>query len=169
MKSVIFLLLGACLFTFAAGEVSAQKKTVILLRHAEKDLSPEQNSSDPELSAAGKERAQRLIKALKKYRPFAIYSSDYKRTRATVAPLAEKYKINVQIYDPRKLNDIAAAVRGSNARRIVVVGHNTTTAALTNLLIGEKKFKDLLETEYDKIFILKFKKGQLRRVELAEY
>jgi len=169
MKSIIFLLLGACLFTFAAGEVPAQKKTVILLRHAEKDLSPEQNSSDPELSAAGKERAQRLLRALKKYRPFAIYSSNYIRTRATAAPLAEKYKITVQIYDPRKLSDIAAAVTESNARRIVVVGHNNTTSALTNLLIGEKKFKDLLETEYDKIFILKFKNGSLRRIEMVEY
>ena len=161
MASSLFVLLG--------GEASAQKKTVILLRHAEKDLSPEQNSSDPELSAAGKERAQRLIKAIKKYKPYAIYSSDYKRTRATAAPLAEKSKIAVQIYDARKMNDIFAVVKESKARRLVVVGHNNTTPALTNLLIGENKFKQLLETEYDKIFILKFKNGRLKRIELREY
>ncbi|HEV7643536.1 MAG TPA: phosphoglycerate mutase family protein [Pyrinomonadaceae bacterium] len=169
MKIILTLMLGAGLFVFLGGEARAQKKTVILIRHAEKDLSPEQNSSDPELSAAGKERAQRLPKAIKKYRPYAIYSSNYKRTRATAAPLAEKYKIEAQIYDPRKLNDIAASVKDSKARRIVVVGHNTTTPQLINLLIGEQKFKELLETEYDKIFVLKFKNGQLKRIELLEY
>jgi broad specificity phosphatase PhoE len=161
--------MALCLFAFTANEVSAQKKTVILIRHAEKDLSPEQNSSDPELSAAGKERARRLIAAIKKYKPSAIYSTDYKRTRATAAPLAEKNKLTPQIYDPRKLDGIAAAVRDSKARRIVVVGHNTTTPALANMLIGEEKFKALTETEYDKIFVLKFRNGQLSKIELLTY
>jgi broad specificity phosphatase PhoE len=170
MRVIVSLLVALCLFAFTANEISAQKKTVILIRHAEKDLSPEQNSSDPELSAAGKERAQRLITAIKKYKPSAIYSTDYKRTRATAAPLAEKYKITPQIYDPRKLDEIAAAVRDSKARRIVVVGHNTTTPALANMLIGEEKFKALAETEYDKIFVLKFgRDGSLKRIELVEY
>lgn len=169
MKIFLYLFIASSLFAFSGSEIFAQKKTIILLRHAEKDLSPEQNASDPELSAAGKERAQRLIKAIKKYKPYAIYSSDYKRTRATAAPLAEKYQITVQIYDPRKLNDIFTAIKESKARRIVVAGHNNTTPALVNLFAGENKFKQLDENEYDKIFILKFKNGKLKRIELVEY
>ena len=155
---------------FSVMEVSAQKKTVILIRHAEKDLSPEQNSSDPELSPAGRERAERLVKAIRKFKIYAIYSSDYKRTRATVAPLAAKYKLEPQIYDPRKLDDIAAAIKTSKARRIIVAGHNNTTPALTNMLIGEEKYKQLGENEYGKIFILRFRKnGTLKRVEVLTY
>jgi 2,3-bisphosphoglycerate-dependent phosphoglycerate mutase len=170
MKMILSLMLGVGLIVFSGGETLAQKKTVILIRHAEKDLSPEQNSSDPELSAAGKERAQRLVTALKNLRPYAIYSSDYKRTRATAAPVAAKYNLEPQIYDPRKLNDVAGLVKENKARRILVVGHNNTTPALTNFLIGADKFKALAETEYDKIFILRFgKNGQLKRIELMEY
>jgi broad specificity phosphatase PhoE len=162
--------MASSLFVFLGGEASAQKKTIILLRHAEKDLSPEQNSSDPELSPAGKERAQRLVKVLKKYKAGAIYSSEYKRTKATAAPLAASRKLTVGSYDPRKLDDIAEILRQSKIRHIVIVGHNTTTPALANLLIGEEKFKALAENEYDKIFILKFRKdGSLKRVELVEY
>jgi 2,3-bisphosphoglycerate-dependent phosphoglycerate mutase len=167
MKIILTLLLG--LIVFSGVEAAAQKKTVILLRHAEKDLSPEQNSSDPDLSAAGKERAERLKSALRKLKPYAIYSSDYKRTRTTAAPLAAKHKIEVQIYDPRKLNDIATLIKDSKARRIVVVGHNNTTPALANMLMNSTMFKDLDENEYDKIFVLRFKDGKLSKLEIITY
>lgn len=170
MKIIIFVLIALCVLGFTAGEVAAQKKTIILLRHAEKDLSPEQNSSDPDLSAAGKARAERLISALRKYKAGAIYATEYKRTQQTAAPLAAKSKLTVQSYDPRKLKDMQALLRQSKERRIVVVGHNNTTPALVNSFIGEDKFKQLAETEYDKIFILKFRKdGSLKRLELMEY
>jgi broad specificity phosphatase PhoE len=170
MKFLFLLPLVLCFCVAFTANVPAQKKTIILLRHAEKDLSPEQSTSDPDLSAAGKERAQRLITALRKHKPSAMYATEYKRTQQTAAPLAAKSKLTVERYDPRKLKDFQTVLRDSKARRIVVVGHNNTTPALVNLFVGEEKFKQLPETEYSKIFILKFRKdGSLKRLGLVEY
>ncbi len=71
MKILASLLYGLFLFTFAGGELYAQHKklTVILLRHAEKDVSEGADTANPELSAEGKLRAQKLVKVINKYQP----------------------------------------------------------------------------------------------------
>jgi phosphohistidine phosphatase SixA len=168
MKIPVSLFLGLFLFTFAASDLFAQKRevTIILLRHAEKDLSDELNDPDPELSPAGRERAERLVKTIRKYKPQAIYSSNFKRTRFTVLPLAERinpgYRTMIQIYDHRKLDELVNRMLASGIRSIVVAGHNSTTPALANLLIKQNKYKSLAETEYDKIWIIKIKKGKTK-------
>jgi broad specificity phosphatase PhoE len=162
MKFIVSLLFGLLLFSFAGSDVFAQhrKLTFILLRHAEKDLSQGAEAANPELSAEGKLRAERLVKIVEKYRPDAIYSTNYIRTRATVAPLARRGRYMVQIYEPRNLNQLAEQIMSGKLKRILVVGHNTTTPALANLLIKQDKYKALAESEYDKIWIVKVKKNK---------
>lgn len=164
---LLSLVLGLC-FVFTEN-ASAQKKTIILLRHAEKDMTDPANS-DPDLSAEGKARAERLTRALRKHKVSAMYATEYKRTQLTAAPLAAKTGLTVEPYNPRKLKDFEATLRASKARAIVVVGHNNTTPALVNLFVKYDQFKQLPESEYSKIFILKFRKdGSLKRLDLVEY
>ncbi|HLM59433.1 MAG TPA: phosphoglycerate mutase family protein, partial [Pyrinomonadaceae bacterium] len=162
MKIIISFLLGLFLFSFAGSDVFAQhrKLTFILLRHAEKDLSEGTEAANPELSVEGKRRAERLVEIVNKYNVDAIYSTNYIRTRATVAPLARKGRHMVQIYEPRNLNQLAEQIMSGKLKRILVVGHNTTTPALANLLIKQDKYKTLAESEYDKIWIIKVKKNK---------
>jgi broad specificity phosphatase PhoE len=169
MKLLIAIFTAILLFTFASGAAVAQKKTIILIRHAEKDISPGADKTDPELSAAGVARAERLVKAIKKYKPGAVYSTNFKRTRNTAATVAKWRKLEVETYDPRNLQEVAARMLAGKRKRNLVVGHNNTTPALANLLIGEEKYKTLPETEYGKIFIIKLKKGKVRSVEVVEY
>lgn len=159
MKILVSLLSGLLFFTFAGGEVSGQyrKLTVILLRHAEKDLSIT-DDPNPELSAEGKARAQRLIEMVDKYQPDAIYSTNYIRTRSTVMPLARKRGQMIQIYDPRNLKQMNDLILSGKFKRIVVVGHNNTTPVLANLLVKQEKYKNLAETEYDKMWIIKIRR-----------
>lgn len=160
MKIATTLFLGLLFFTFSAADLRAQYKklTVILLRHAEKDLSEGADTANPELSAAGKERAARLVKLMRKHRIDAIYSTDFIRTRATVAPIARKNRSMVLMYDPRNLTQMRDLILAGKLRTILVVGHNTTTPALVNMLVGEERYKKLDETEYDKIFVVKIRK-----------
>ncbi|HEX8286518.1 MAG TPA: phosphoglycerate mutase family protein [Pyrinomonadaceae bacterium] len=166
MKIFVFLFLGLFLLTFSTNEAFAQnrKMTIILLRHAEKDTSDGGENPDPVLSAEGEQRAQRLVETIQKYKPDAIYSTNFKRTRSTVRPLAQKirfpYWLQMQFYDHRKLDEFANRLLSSNARTIVVAGHNTTTPGLANLLIKENKYKPLAENEYNKIWIIEVKKGK---------
>lgn len=169
MKIVVSLFVGLFLLSFIGTDVLAQEKkmTIILLRHGEKDFSDGgAENPDPVLSAEGRQRAEQLVKTIKKYKPRAIYSSNYKRTRATVTPLAENtisgYRLPIQLYDHRKLSEFVNILLASNAKTIVVAGHNTTTPALANLLVKEDKYKPLNESEYDKIWIIEIKKGKAK-------
>lgn len=67
-----------------------------------------------------------------------------------------------QYYDPRNLKQIADLVMQGKYQRVVIVGHNTTTPALANLLIGQEKYKALAESEYDKIWIIKIKRNKAK-------
>ncbi len=170
MKIFASFILGLLLFAFAGGNVFAQyrKLTVILLRHAEKDVSEDADTANPELSAEGKLRAQRLIKEIDRYKPDAIFSSQFIRTRATVMPLARSRRMMIQLYDYKKLDEIAALIMLGKMKRIVIVGHNSTTPALVNLLIGQDKYKALAESEYDKIWVVKIKKNKTRPNKIKE-
>lgn len=170
MKISISLFLGVLLFLFFCADASAQKKkvTVILLRHAEKDISATADKTNPDLSPEGKQRAQRLVKTIKKYKPDVIYSSDFLRSRLTAAPLAEKRKVPVDVYDHKKLDELAALIMNGKGKRIVVVGHNTTTPALANLLIKQDKYKTLDESEYGKIWVIKIRKYKRKPEKIEE-
>ncbi len=164
MKILVSLLFGLFLFTFASDGVFAQhrKLTVILLRHAEKDISENADTANPDLSAGGKLRAQKLIQIINKYHPDAIYSTNFIRTRATVRPLASKGRRMILTYDPQNLNQLADLITSGKLKRIVVVGHSNTTPALANLLVKQDKYKTLAESEYDKIWIIKIKRKKTK-------
>ena len=166
MKIIISFLAGFFLFALTSTYLFAQNKTIILLRHAEKDISAGADKIDPDLTLEGRQRAERLVEAIKKYKPDQIFSTNFKRTRFTVIPLAEKinprYRIQVQIYDYVELENFAEQLLKSKARTIVVVGHNTTTPMLANLLVKQDKYKALDESEYNKIWIIKIKKNKIK-------
>ena len=158
---IIFLL---CIVTLLPLEAHAQDRTVtiFLVRHAEKDATNKQDA-DPALSDAGKERAERLRKILSGYRPNRILSTDTERTRETAGPLAKQRNLKIEIYDPRKLPEVAEFLKTlKKNRKVVVVGHSNTTAALANILFGSKTFNNLDDSEYDKLFIIRMKKGKIR-------
>jgi broad specificity phosphatase PhoE len=160
-RLLIFILL---LFS-SASIVDAQKKTIILVRHAEKVDA----SQDPDLSAEGKARAEKLAKIVKRYKPGAIYSTDFKRTRDTVAPIAAKRKLKVEIYDAKKSADLIDAMMKSKTKRFLIVGHSNTIPGLANLLGKKEVFKNLDDSEYGVVYVVRLKDGQVRKTEVIPY
>src|SRR5687767_8092456 len=69
-------------------QTPAQPLTVILVRHAEKEVVPPENK-DPNLSMAGQTRAQELARMFGGAGVTSIYATQFKRTQQTVKPLAE--------------------------------------------------------------------------------
>jgi broad specificity phosphatase PhoE len=156
MKILLFFILFAC-----TGNLLAQDLTIILVRHAEKDASPTMVRADPDLSPEGKHRAVKFFETVKKYNPTQIFSTNLRRTRFTADPLAtnlnEKYRIFVEAYNPLELEAFAEKLLTLKAKCVVVVGHSNTTPQLANLLLKQKKYQDLDESVYNKIFIIKVK------------
>jgi 2,3-bisphosphoglycerate-dependent phosphoglycerate mutase len=132
---------------------AAAVTTIIVVRHAEKDTI----GNDPELSVVGKQRAERLPKSFPGITPDAFYSTNYIRTKATLAPWAATGQKTIELYYPSKLPELAEMLRQQKGKTIVVSGHSNTVPPLVNLLISEEKYDNLKDDEYDKIFVVTIK------------
>lgn len=150
------LFLGVLLFANVG--VYARSTTFILVRHAEKDSSPTASKTNPELTAQGKQRAMRLYDLIKDCRPQYIFSTPFIRTFDTAAPTADSvipnYRLQIQFYDFDELEEFTAKVLNLDARCVLIVGHNSTTPALANLIIKKEKYKPLADNEYNKAFFV---------------
>jgi phosphohistidine phosphatase SixA len=163
----LFSLIALTLAIFCVSQVvQAQTKTIILVRHAEK---ADATSQDPDLSAEGKQRAERLAKVAGKYKPGAFYSTNFKRTRDTLAPLAAKRKKTIGIYDARKPAELLDQITKSKIKRHIVAGHSNSVPGLANFIGKKDVFKNLDESEYGVIWIIRMKNGQIVRTEVMPY
>ncbi|MEJ0055723.1 MAG: phosphoglycerate mutase family protein [Bacteroidota bacterium] len=130
--------------------------TIILVRHAEK---ADDSTKDPDLSDAGKQRAESLAKLLAKTKVDAIYSTAFKRTRNTAAPLAQQKGLTIETYNPSKPEEIDAIIQKFSGGTILLVGHSNTTPAIINYLTGRKdEYKTFDDADYGNIVIASFTK-----------
>ncbi|HEX6915678.1 MAG TPA: phosphoglycerate mutase family protein [Chitinophagaceae bacterium] len=168
VHSILFLVFVAFSVSVFAQQ---QTTTIILLRHAEKDTTAaggQMMQSDPPLSEEGKLRAERLPAVLQEFRPDVIFSTQYVRTRSTVQPLASKLGLQIRFYDPGKQEQLAEGLKQLGGQTVVVAGHSNSIPALLNLLTGTNSYKDLDETVYNRIYIVRITGGKVE-VELREY
>ncbi len=165
MKIVFSLFIGLFLFNFTNVEIFAQKRkiTVIIFRHADKEMPTEGDDSEPDISIEGQKRALRLVKILDKYKPSRLFSTNYPRTIQTVTPLSQIRNLPIEFYEPGNLNELVAKILASeNQRNIAVVGHNVTTFQLANLLLKDNKYAMPPDDDYGKIWILRIKNGKIK-------
>ena len=127
--------------------------TIYLVRHAEK-----QAGDDPSLTGAGLERAEVLGEILSNAGVEKIWSSDYRRTRETAAPLATRLGLDVEIYDASDLSSLADRLT-TEGLTALVVGHSNTTPQLAELL-GAAPGEPIVEAnEYDRLYVIERKDG----------
>ena len=148
-----------------ANQLNAQTTKYIIVRHAEKDTTlanAKLMASDPPLNSIGETRALSLADKLKEYKINQIYSSNYKRTKATASPIAKAQNLNIAIYDPRNLDAFATQLLSSEntGKTILIVGHSNSSPKLVNLLIKQDQYKDLDESIYDTYWIVTSKNGK---------
>ncbi len=163
----LLILVGA----FGAAAAQSRTKTIVLVRHAEREGSPTMTAAnpDPDLSAAGRERALKLIKAVMRYKPHEVFSTNFKRTRQTAEPIAKRRGKEIQIYDASKLTELVDKIMSSKTDHYLIVGHSNTVPPLANLLAKKEIFRNLVETEYGVIWVIRLRDGVLRKVEVFPY
>ena len=133
--------------------------TVILVRHAEKAAD---DPRDPSLSDAGLARAEALARLLQAAGVTHLYASEFTRTQATLAPLAEHTGLDVETISARTPEPQLDALRGLEPGSVAVVaGHSNTVPALVHALGGTvDELEDtqygaiLREDAYDRLFVL---------------
>ena len=151
MKKLFFsIVICLSVLNLSKGQTD-QLTTFILVRHAEK---AKDDLRDPNLSKIGLERAQRLKTLLTQADITAIYSTAYRRTQQTVAPIAEEYRLEIKNYDPRSMDFLKEILNTYSGGTILISGHSNTTPVVVNTLLGKEAFQMLNEYEYDKIFVV---------------
>lgn len=116
--------------------------------------------ADPPLSKEGELRAEKLLVELRNYTIDAVYSTNFTRTKATVAPIAKRFGKEIQLYDSKNLTAFSEKLLAQKGKTIIVAGHSNTTPALVNLLIKENKYPSLDESVYNLLWIVTVKDGK---------
>lgn len=140
--------------------------TIILVRHAEKAKS---NDNNPNLSEIGQQRAKKLAKTLKNASINAIYATEFARTQETAKPLSEIINIPIKIIEANStdklVNEIQDKHKGEN---ILIVGHSNTLPSIIEKL-GNIKIQEINENEYNNLFILNISKNDRAKLLSLKY
>ena len=156
--TAIAAVLGLSFAVFAAWVwLTAGSTTVIVIRHAEKDLSV--SVADPPLTQAGEARAALLARMFGDATALghldAIYVSPALRNRLTAAPLAARLGISVTVApadDPQGL--ARRALREHGGGRVLIVGHTDTVPRIVEALSGDSKVPEINDREYGTMYIV---------------
>lgn len=137
------------------------------MRHAEKEAQSANMSSDVPLSAAGKERAEALKSTLQNKKIKHIYSTNTLRTKSTAQPLSEVIGVSIQTYDPRDTSFVSK-IKALPKGNVLIVGHSNTVDDLVNRFYPKAQLKDLPDTQFGDLFIIK-RKGQNYSYKLGHF
>lgn len=146
MKKLFILL--SLTFVFAQLAV-AQKTEIWIVRHAEKDNSDPKNTN-PDLSAEGQKRVQKLVKFMADVKLDKAFSTPYKRTRQTLAPLVKAK--GIEQVDYNDVAQLAKQIRKDySGKKVIIAGHSNTILEIVEAFgiarpvatIGEKEFNNI--------------------------
>ncbi len=167
MKYIFFFLFISWVFTSCS-------TTYYIVRHAEKEVpatSPTMSTTgDVQLSAEGKVRAIELRETLKDKKIRTIFSTNTIRTISTAKPLSDLRGINIELYNHRDtLVQFIARLNKIKKGNVLIVGHSNTVDDVVNKLCRAVQIpKDLQETQYDNLYVVK-KKGNKYFFENKKY
>ncbi|NUP97639.1 MAG: histidine phosphatase family protein [Planctomycetaceae bacterium] len=159
-----FAVLSACALAVAAMRPRAPQedsgalkalsypRTIVLVRHAEKDVEPK---DDPNLSETGAQRAKRLSDMLAKSGVTHAFATEYQRTQQTLSLLSVACGVNVQVVPARSADTLLSALDSLPRNAIAVVaGHSNTVPMLVEKLSGGQTKVKIDESEYDRLFVV---------------
>lgn len=157
------------LLPLLAGAARAAPPTIIyVVRHAEKDPTP--GLTDPGLTPAGEARAQLLAQRLARRKPAALFTTDTRRTRATLAPLAQATGLLPEVYEAKEPAALATRLRQQYAgKTVVVVGHSNTLLPLLAALGAAPLPGEIRDEEYNYLFKVDLRPGKPTKLTMSRY
>lgn len=143
-------------FAVLLGTEVAAQSTVFLVRHAERaDTAPGATptmGADPDLSEAGRARAESLAMLLKDAGITAIFATEFKRTQQTASPLAKALGLTVKIVTSKDTSALVKQVKSSKGN-VLVVGHSNSVPDVIGGL-GVKTPVTIGDDDFDNLFLV---------------
>lgn len=150
--AMLFAIFGAVVVFAYFSTFSRPVTTVILVRHAEKKIEPD--NPDPDLAPEGAERALEIARIFGDTGINAIYATQYKRTQQTVKPLSDRTGVAVTVLDSKQTNDLLERIQTTHrGQTVFIAGHNNSVPAIVSELSGET-YPLIPESEYDNLYIV---------------
>lgn len=125
----MFALLAACVFTPQSISLGPN---IYVMRH----LHTLKGTSDPSLTPEGQATAEALADWLAPDPPRAIFVSDTKRAKETVAPTAMRFGVIPTVYNPADTPALLSSVLAEKGT-VLVVGHSNTVPRIIAALGGQ--------------------------------
>lgn len=122
---------------------------VFLARHADIDLP--RTSSDPDLNAAGRARAQALTGVEGVADVKAIFTSTFARTKQTVAPLAAMLGLEPRVTSGNLISDLLS---GPDGAVVLIAGHSDTVPTMIGALGVAPPLPIIYEPDFDNLFVV---------------
>jgi broad specificity phosphatase PhoE len=144
MKALVLLL-----SIFAAVTAAPAQPVVVIVRHAEKAAS---DGDNPDLSPAGRARAEALARILKDAQITAIFTSEFKRTQETAAPTAASTRVTPSVVAAKDTAALVAKLHQLNGNALVV-GHGNTIPDIIKAL-GINTRITIPDADYSELFIV---------------
>jgi 2,3-bisphosphoglycerate-dependent phosphoglycerate mutase len=145
-----------CLVALGYYFYSSPVTTIIIVRHAEKNIEP--NNPNPSLSADGIVRSQTLLHVLGESSIKAIYTSQFFRTQQTAQPLAERLNLTATQVDAKDARGLVNGVLANHRGEVVlIVGHTNSIPQIIEAL-GGGAIPEIPETQYDNLFVVTLKR-----------
>ena len=162
MSRCLSYLLGVLVLVVGLSAVACQSSsvnehaelmtTVILVRHAEKELV----GDDPVLTPEGTDRANSLAHVVGEATVSAVYTTPFNRTRNTAVPLAHVLGLDVTevAVSQQFAAEMAEIVRNQHVgETVVIVSHSNTTPAIIGEL-GVTPMPIIEDDEYDDLYVV---------------
>ena len=155
MRTIALLLL-----MFVAVSVASAEPFVVIVRHAERDTN---DPKDPDITAAGRARAEALAGILKEAKITAIFATEFKRTQETAAPIAKATGITPTIVGGKDIATLVSKLRQLTGNALVVAHGNTIPDIIKALGIDSPV--QIPDDEYNDLFVMTLSaKAQLLRL-----
>jgi probable phosphoglycerate mutase len=136
--------------------LSMTTTTVIVVRHAEKELS---TISDPPLSQVGEQRAELLARLFGSRegsgRIAAVFASDTRRAQRTAEPLAARLGLQVKTVPGADVDGLLRQISNDyRGRNVLVVGHSNSVPEIVRRLSRDGRVPPMSENDYGTIYIV---------------
>jgi 2,3-bisphosphoglycerate-dependent phosphoglycerate mutase len=168
LQSKIIKVLFVCLF-LSNYDAFAQKTTIWVVRHGEKEPATVKTADDPNLSADGQARAEALAKFLKREKIKAVYVTKYKRSIETARPIATQTGLTPAVYGDSLKTFAANVLKTHNGGNVLIVGHSNTVMKILDAFGAEMPFDALDEDDFDMAFKITIKSSGKRELEVRYY
>ncbi|HEX6160952.1 MAG TPA: phosphoglycerate mutase family protein [Thermoanaerobaculia bacterium] len=160
-----FALFLFSLFTAAALH-AGDATTILVVRHAEADQTPE--VKDPALTEIGEKRAEALAEVAKDAGVRIVYTTQYRRTKDTAAPLRRTGDIPLaEVAVARETIALQTAelakkiIEQHKGETVLIVGHSNTVPLFVEALSGVK-VPAIAHAEHDRLYVVILEDGEAR-------